>query len=420
MIFGEQTIRAAFDEHWRVYVDVQGKGWTLAARAEYYRLAQAAFDPRSPSSDAFARLYHEIGWGWQAFRPGYKPNWSEAETYQHLCALPGDLRGRTLTALDEVGLREVRLVTEEVSGIKRTASGPSVVALSKFLHFWNPSLFVIVDSIVRGCLSRLGSSQRANPARCDSSAHTPEPLHLVPKSGGHDVPSYVEVLRWSGKVLRRNPTIMPCFAEYIGRKGGVDMRGLPVERYEASAIMCLLLGLARIPPGDRSAQPYSDGRWLSFPNGNWPMGVSQCRRSCSHSDRHVRSPHAVHGHPARGRQQTASAAPRAGDCGCGAPRRCRSLASSPWYLRAFGEPGADTSWYQNILEVRVMGDTVEAVVDLHHGDRTKLSSICGALSGYVYANTKRHLGLHQVKIVDVEGFRLVHRRSISDPCLPPK
>ena len=86
------------------------------------------------------------------------------------------------------------------------------------------------------------------------------------------------------------------------------------------------------------------------------------------------------------------------------------------YLKTnFGVPGYETSWYDNILKVRVVGDTAEIVTNLLRGN-TKVSDICSAVSGYVYSNPNRTLGLTQVRLVDQEGRVLIHRRSVGDSC----
>jgi len=220
----EATIRDAFNAHWNVYV--MRKGWSIAHRCDCYRLAHRAFDPARPDPEAFRQLYREIGWGWQAFRPGYKPNWSHAETFGRMLAFPADARNMALTALDSARVERLRPVVNGLAGLKRTGSGPSLVAMSKFLHFWNPSLFVIVDSIIRQCLER---------------------LHLVPVPGAFDPNSYTQFLDWCGRLMRDNPAIQRCFVAYYRERAGSETAGLPVECFEAAAAECLLLGLAELP-----------------------------------------------------------------------------------------------------------------------------------------------------------------------------
>jgi len=59
-----------------------------------------------------------------------------------------DLRQLRLSELSKAHLPQVIQVLTEVSKVKQNKSGPSVVAVTKFLHFWNPRLFVIVDSSI--------------------------------------------------------------------------------------------------------------------------------------------------------------------------------------------------------------------------------------------------------------------------------
>ena len=56
-----------------------------------------------------------------------------------------EMRGRRLSSLrtdDWVGVRKAVL---SLGGVKGDASKPSVTAISKFLHFYNPCLFVMCD-----------------------------------------------------------------------------------------------------------------------------------------------------------------------------------------------------------------------------------------------------------------------------------
>jgi hypothetical protein len=86
------------------------------------------------------------------------------------------------------------------------------------------------------------------------------------------------------------------------------------------------------------------------------------------------------------------------------------------YLRDnFGNPGYETSWYGSIIEVTVIGDTARARVSLSVGD-SRLGTVCGAISGFVYANTNRHLGIEQVQLVGLSGDVLMHRKSVTDSC----
>ncbi len=77
----------------------------------------------------------------------------------------------------------------------------------------------------------------------------------------------------------------------------------------------------------------------------------------------------------------------------------------------FGIPGYATTWFPAIRSVRVDGAVAVAQVTV----ASQASSICSAVSGFVYDRTRKH-GLTGVRIVDPKGAVLIMRRSVADPC----
>lgn len=84
----------------------------------------------------------------------------------------------------------------------------------------------------------------------------------------------------------------------------------------------------------------------------------------------------------------------------------------------FGIPGATTSWYPYIGPIAVSGATVTVATSAPATAAGKgiASSICGAVSGFVYAIPNRGLGLSQVKVLADDGSALIFRQNVSGPC----
>lgn len=82
----------------------------------------------------------------------------------------------------------------------------------------------------------------------------------------------------------------------------------------------------------------------------------------------------------------------------------------------FGTPGYKTSWYDNIIDVLIQGDTVIAKTNLTSGSKQGASNICSAISGFVYAKPNSNLGLDKVQVHGLNGELLVNRQSVSASC----
>ncbi len=141
-------------------------------------------------------------------------------------------------------------MANNVADIKRVKGQPSLMAISKVLHFFKPRLFVIVDrAMVWGWVlmhdwiwrpmeatrERVDKLTGCNAEERDDSAC--------------DVASYVTVLISCGQLLRDNPRVMAQFAKFLRSKTTTTAVLLPdLETYAAAAVEWLLLGLVELPP----------------------------------------------------------------------------------------------------------------------------------------------------------------------------
>ncbi len=244
MYIDEIAVRKAYRKHGEIY----GNGaWNISYHVQCWRYAKHAFD--EPSLAGFERIYEELRRRWQALRNPARTPWTAAETFDRFRALPEAWRHVALSDFDDAGLFPVWNIINEIKDIKPLKGAPSVVAISKFLHFWNPKLFVIVDYEViwRWVFGHRWLKQPIEQARATIRTLLPNAVCLD-AGQACDLLSYLAVIRWSADTIRANPTLRSCFAEHVRQHADDDVVDLPLHEYEAAAIEWLLLGLVHLPP----------------------------------------------------------------------------------------------------------------------------------------------------------------------------
>lgn len=245
MNLARPLIAEAFHMHGRVYNDQ--KLWNIPYHVECWERAKLAFEGNSVED--FQWVYTELRNRWQAFRGASSTPWSPSRTLEHLQSLDVHWRSITLSDFGDQNIRECWGILESLSEIKPLKYGPSVVAISKVLHFWNPRLFVIVDDAVvwrwvfaHKWLWRPVAQQREHVIKHIGTATATRTY------GACDLTSYLAILRWCGEVMRQNPDIGPCFADHVRRFLHDRSTDLPLETYDAAAMEWLLLGIVEVPP----------------------------------------------------------------------------------------------------------------------------------------------------------------------------
>lgn len=239
----DDAIRSAFRTHGLEY-GVQ-RGWEIPYHIECWSRAQRAFEQVSIAD--FDWLYDQLKRYWQVFRGGATP-WTAAQTHRFISDLDSRYRSLRLSDLRDADLEGCWRIIAAMMPIKETKA-PSVVAISKFLHFWNPRLFVIVDDAVMW--QRVLSRSWIKRELAQSRAHVMTVLPHVtcpPADPSCDLIWYVAVLAWASDLVRTNPNITPLFDEHARANTNGIITALPLVEYDAAAVEWLLLGLAEIPP----------------------------------------------------------------------------------------------------------------------------------------------------------------------------
>ena len=136
-------------------------------------------------------------------------------------------------------IKVTRSHVEHIKGalkdIKQLKEGPSLVAISKFLHFWNPRLFVIFDSeVVENWVFRhkyLADQLNSEPVK--------SMLDQLNLNNNSRLTKYFKALVFASDLISNYPHILETFASKVHNDIGT---------YEATAAEWFLLGLVELPP----------------------------------------------------------------------------------------------------------------------------------------------------------------------------
>ena len=152
--------------------------WSVHEKLELYEASRLAFDPTAPKDTALRiftnEIYNNLESYWQVFRtrlPG--THWTPQQTFDTIkrefshFAWDSSVTLLNLTTQDKASLLSCLVKMEK---IKPHRDYP-IMAVSKFLHFYNPALFPIYDTEViwKKCLrSVLITSFVSSTGRRDS------------------------------------------------------------------------------------------------------------------------------------------------------------------------------------------------------------------------------------------------------------
>lgn len=241
-----EIIRRAFDRHFSVIAAQQA--WDIDYHVQQWLTARSAFE--NHDAKTFESLYWELHRRWQIFRGAreYPDASTVFDLLSHLPIWSAELRLSRLTASK---LPDLWNVISAVGAVKKNKTGPSVMAISKFLHFWNPRLFIIVDDAMmwRFVFSHSWLWEYVDACRVDIS----KVLGTVDcASGGNqaNLADYITILWWAAGIVRSNRAIAPTFAKYVQRHCNKQRSPADLKTYEGAAIEWFLLGLVEIPPID--------------------------------------------------------------------------------------------------------------------------------------------------------------------------
>ena len=166
--FTKQGQRRALDAYSEF---ATGSAWSVPMKMDLYELSCEAF-AGTGSLSAFERIYNNLVSYWQVFRPhGADQCWDAARIFETLRReLSGFSQsdGANLVNFDRNKRHSLMFSLMALGDIKPNADYPTMT-VSKFLHFFNPSLFPIYDTAVvwNKVFARFGGDYRAFCAASD-------------------------------------------------------------------------------------------------------------------------------------------------------------------------------------------------------------------------------------------------------------
>lgn len=207
--------------------------WPISGRAEIYQISALAFAP-NPDFISFRLVYDWMVKDWKINRGGGLG--SAEETFEMLvdgCALASRHVGGTLLNTDD---KAIRIAVRAMSGVKANNEYPHMAA-SKFLHFYNPSLFPIYDDAVmwkRVLRGTFRSEWTAVCRRYGIKVWEPSERFLL---------TYIS---WASEVMRAaDPKVMTGFDRRFRELGGQAAVCLgDTKEYYAAAFEYVLIGAA--------------------------------------------------------------------------------------------------------------------------------------------------------------------------------
>jgi hypothetical protein len=179
---------------------------------------------------------------WKLFRAGRVE--APETVFEWLNAGDGNLRQRRLSALGPDDWGAAWDAIYRMRNVKPNMTGPSLMAISKFLHFWNPRLFVIcdqeeVEGFVFGHQWLRTELKGVNVADlADGAVVAPHPR----------LAQYLKVLAFASEFVRANQHILSGFAQTVRGIAGNAEVPADIETYEATAVEWCLIGLAEMMP----------------------------------------------------------------------------------------------------------------------------------------------------------------------------
>lgn len=244
MKFSDDVVRVALEYRHKRYAEGQ-RVWSDSYHVDCWEMAAVAFEQGSFSD--FQKIYSELSRQWQVFRGG-GAHWDVEQVWDVLQAVDLDLTSMRLSELTQDRVHSCWAAIKRLSPLKTNKSGPSVMAISKFLHFRNPRLFVIVDRAVMW--DRVLTHQWLwRPIELQRQQLAQElDLPCGKRGEACDLMSYMAVLVWGGQMLRQNPHVGQLFAAGVGNHCPGRVTRLPLATYEAAALEWLLMGLVELPP----------------------------------------------------------------------------------------------------------------------------------------------------------------------------
>lgn len=231
---------------------ISGKGWGVQFKMELYEHSPKAFDPCLPQDSAlaeFEKIDSDLWSHWGLGRNSSGPHWTAKKTFETIRSeFSGVGWGSPVTLPKfQSSATQSTLASslEKMRGLKSVTRYP-VMAVSKFLHFYNPELFPIYDTEViwNGVFRCFRNDFKEY---CDRSGVR---YHY------EDTASFLwKYISWASSLMASaHPEFMQVFLYWLDRQPGADLkrRTFDASRLFATAFEFTAIGAWRseIAAGD--------------------------------------------------------------------------------------------------------------------------------------------------------------------------
>jgi hypothetical protein len=227
----------------------KARGWWVSEKVRLYAAAAVAFDHGHPDEERFRDIYDTLRAYWQLFRNG--KGWSAGRTFAILNSAPCRACGMDRLDLPALttgeALRSVWDCLAVMSGVKALPRGNvSAMAVSKFLHFFNPRLFPIYDRavVMNQAFPRFRASINASRDRWRAHLAPYESDRLYKRGLG----TYLHYLLWAADCVQAANTdaTMRVFARRFRQMAHAETQEVhcpaDIDTYYATAFEFAMVG----------------------------------------------------------------------------------------------------------------------------------------------------------------------------------
>ncbi len=230
--FAPEGQRSALEEYGR-FAGV--KGWTIGEKMEMYKASREAFDPSVPYEQAFKtfreKIYKKLS-QWQWYRPySLGECWDPQKIFQTTRTEFAQFAwGGPIVLSNFMGSSKLEALVASLltmREIKPNTDYPTM-AVSKFLHPYNPALFLIYDTDVIW-KKVLATCFRTEFDQFCSMSSLP---YSATKDSAELLRSY---MCWAGSLVASAPNFMDIFADWLGKQPGGEASKTK-RKFEASSL----------------------------------------------------------------------------------------------------------------------------------------------------------------------------------------
>lgn len=241
--FSYKTVRLAFLQ----FGHIHGRNIEFSLKQHLYRPLNTSI---SAPDSLFDCCHEDWQRTWRLFRGRYSSLKLESDKFfDQLAQFDSHFGNKRLHELVEEDIPKMLALLFCLSDLGRTGKAPSITSVSRFLHFWNPRVFVKMDRTalqdwalmhywVKEPVERISQKVLTRISIEDRQAHDFQNWFSL----------YIAMLLWCAELSRENREIERGFCRFIREETHDRTLSDEVVHYDALAIEWFLLGASHLPP----------------------------------------------------------------------------------------------------------------------------------------------------------------------------